>query len=918
MVAPAHKIDALSEETVTAALSHIDHDNRDTWVRMAMAIKSEFGEAGFAIWDNWGQKSKSYNSKDAQHVWKSCKAGGKTGIGTLIHEAISAGFRFDSSTHAQISPEEAEARRVRREREAQEAQAKLERDRARARDDAQRMYAAAIAATAHPYLTRKGITPVGAVRVGTYRRWVDGGYVDIPDTLMLPVTDPARTIVNLQAIFPDADNPLGRDRDYLPGGQKQGCYFSFGGKPTAVVVVCEGYATGASIQMATGLPCMVAFDRTNLAKVAAVAREKFPDVLVVIAADNDQWVKGNPGVTNAMAAANEVPNCRVAVPQFVDVSSEPTDFNDLHDLEGLDAVARQIRAVVDGSVPAPAPANDNVAEPLGDLTSWLLTTAKIKVQGCDAEDGIWLTEAGQHSPKHLKASQLMRKATLLGLMPKNQLEDLVLKANQGDRFTAEAAASALIMAAKENGVYVPPDTRPRRGADALTGVQGYDSAIFARKMQDLTIFDVPSQAWYRWDTVWRRINEEAIRKVIVTEADRDLASEFENKYVNGTLALLKTRLARVADSETSLAEDIWENDRNLLPMGNGILDLTTNELMPHSPDFMFNWMIPHHYNPDAECPVTQQFIHRLAGGDPSTEAVLYAFLAAVLHGRYDLERYLEFVGMAGTGKSTYISLCRQLVGAENVHSTDMRTLHNNQFETANIYGKRLVMISDADKYGGDVGIFKSMTGRDVVRREEKNRQAQRGFIYKGMVIIASNNPVQFADTSTAMARRRVPVHIDKKLDKTEVDYQLAEKLAEEIPGLINQLLSVSQREITEVLSDTRSHRHNATMRALVETNAIAAWANECLVADADASAPVGRLGADAEQFLYPSFAKFCEQTGRKGVVALNTFTRSMHDVLGTAGVTVQAKRKAAGVYITGVRLRRADGWDESIPHLLMP
>lgn len=567
------------------------------------------------------------------------------------------------------------------------------------------------------------------------------------------------------------------------------------------------------------------------------------------------------------------------------------------------------------------PANDNAplaeAEPLGPLTSWLLTHARLKVIGRDERDGVWLVPPGSRDPVCYKLAQLMRKAELFGIMPAKDWEGLIIQAGEGDRFKAELAASAIMQAARENPMYrLPEAPRKQVADDELTGVQGRDSAIIARKLEDLTLFDVPTQAWWRWNTVWRRIDDELIRKVLVREADAALGEDYENSYINGTLALLRSRLARLPEVGAGGTGEIWENDRNLLPMKNGVLDLEHSEMRPHSPDFMFNWMVPHNYDPEAECPVTERFITNLAGGDPSTEWVLWAFLAAVLHGRSDLQRYLEFVGMAGTGKSTFITLCKELVGDENVHSTDMRTLHNSQFETANIYGKRLTVISDADKYGGDVGVFKSLTGEDIVRREEKNKQAQKSFVYRGMVIVAANNPIQFSDTSTAMARRRVPVHIDKKLDKASVDFRLQQKLRDELPGLINKLLDISHDKVTEVLTDAEGHRRNAANRALVETNAIAAWANECLIADPVGSCQVGKLGADAETMLYPNYARFCEQTGRRGVVALNTFTRSLTDVLATVGVDMAVKHKNTGNHVTGVRLR-ASPWDDEIPRMLL-
>ena len=72
-------------------LSYIPADDRDTWVAVAMGVKSEFGEAAFDAWDAWSQGEKSYNAKAARDVWKSCRKGG-TGMGTVIKLAKDNGW----------------------------------------------------------------------------------------------------------------------------------------------------------------------------------------------------------------------------------------------------------------------------------------------------------------------------------------------------------------------------------------------------------------------------------------------------------------------------------------------------------------------------------------------------------------------------------------------------------------------------------------------------------------------------------------------------------------------------------------------------------------------------------------------------------------------------------------------------------
>jgi hypothetical protein len=98
------------------------------------------------------------------------------------------------------------------------------------------------------------------------------------------------------------------------GGAKQGHYFSVG-TLTETLYICEGCATAATIYEATGDGAAVAFDAGNLLPVAEAIRNAHPELEIVIAADNDQWTDGNPGVDKAMATARAV-NAKIAIPAF--------------------------------------------------------------------------------------------------------------------------------------------------------------------------------------------------------------------------------------------------------------------------------------------------------------------------------------------------------------------------------------------------------------------------------------------------------------------------------------------------------------------------------------------------------------------------------------------------------------------------
>jgi putative DNA primase/helicase len=69
----------------------------------------------------------------------------------------------------------------------------------------------------------------------------------------------------------------------------------------------------------------------------------WPQREIIVAADNDQFTDGNPGLTKATAAAKSV-GAKLAVPQFRHNGSKLSDFNDLTRAEGLDVVRQQIEA----------------------------------------------------------------------------------------------------------------------------------------------------------------------------------------------------------------------------------------------------------------------------------------------------------------------------------------------------------------------------------------------------------------------------------------------------------------------------------------------------------------------------------------------------------------------------------------------
>ena len=204
-------------------------------------------------------------------------------------------------------------------RSLQEAR-KLERERCqlRAQQRARSLWHGASAASHnHPYLTAKGVQPVGI------RQDRAGG-------LLVPLFDIGGALWNVQRIAPDGA------KKFLAGGRVRGCFSLLGERPAAgPLYLCEGWATAATIHQQAAAPVVAAMNCANLLPVALALATALPmAVRLIVAADNDRRTPGNPGLTHAQQAAAAV-GADLVWPDFPCDGCRCSDFNDLANCAGV-------------------------------------------------------------------------------------------------------------------------------------------------------------------------------------------------------------------------------------------------------------------------------------------------------------------------------------------------------------------------------------------------------------------------------------------------------------------------------------------------------------------------------------------------------------------------------------------------------
>lgn len=341
---------------VRAALAVIPADDYATWVDMAFAVRQGLSDAGFEIWDEWSRSAHNYNERAARTTWRSAREfGGKT-LASLFWLAQQHGFDVKASRAPDAfragSPGPDREELARRAREVADT-ATHEEARVRARHAAVAQTAVSIwewarpVAPEHPYLVRKQLEPVAMLReLEALELKVLLGYTPVSEEESL-----AGRVLIVPAWVGDAMTTLelidgaGR-KSSLAGGAKKGGYWVSGtlvaGDGSTPILIAEGVATALSAHRATGWAAVAALSAGNLPQVAAVLLERYPRAPLIVLGELG---KGESFARQAAQAAQ----ASLALPSFApDVridGMQPSDFNDMAVLSGLEAVGELLRDV---------------------------------------------------------------------------------------------------------------------------------------------------------------------------------------------------------------------------------------------------------------------------------------------------------------------------------------------------------------------------------------------------------------------------------------------------------------------------------------------------------------------------------------------------------------------------------------------
>ncbi|MBN9004557.1 MAG: hypothetical protein J0H40_04000 [Rhizobiales bacterium] len=338
--------------------------------------------------------------------------------------------------------------------------------------------------------------------------------------------------------------------------------------------------------------------------------------------------------------------------------------------------------------------------------------------------------------------------------------------------------------------------------------------------------------------IWREVSEDAV------------AAEF--RACDPDLTLDTARIRQIAralhvERHTAAQPFDWIDEpidaplaRDLVLFKNGVLDIGTGVLHPHTGALFATGLPDFNYDPAATCPTWDrclgEWLHE------SYHPTLLEFIGYCLTPDTSAHKLLALIGARRGGKSTILNVMSALVGATHTAS---RTLHDlaTDFALEGLSDKKLLLVPDASDTEASrravaLDRIKAISGGDEVSINRKGLRIVTGHVPARLAIAANRHP-RFLDDSGALAARELVVVFERSFEGSE-DRELGAKLHGELPGIANAALAALKRLRANEMRFTVGAKGAAALRDLAESQSPALrFAKACLIVTGDMTDRVG-------------------------------------------------------------------------------
>lgn len=248
------------------------------------------------------------------------------------------------------------------------------------------------------------------------------------------------------------------------------------------------------------------------------------------------------------------------------------------------------------------------------------------------------------------------------------------------------------------------------------------------------------------------------------------------------------------------APDKEQSSRRYILFKNGVFDLETKQLLPHSPEHVVSNQIPWDYNPNAYSELVDKTLNKLACQDPQIRTLIEELIGYCFYRDTKLGKCFILTGEKNNGKSTFIFMLNTLLGDDNYSSVDITNLAR-ELDIASLANK-LANIKDdiSDNYmdGLNVSLFKQVATGNRCRGKFLYNDPFDFYPYATLIFSANSIP-RIKDPTGAVTKRMIIVPFNATFTKDDPDFDpfINEKLCQ--PECMEYLVKIGVDALVNVI-----------------------------------------------------------------------------------------------------------------------
>ena len=285
------------------------------------------------------------------------------------------------------------------------------------------------------------------------------------------------------------------------------------------------------------------------------------------------------------------------------------------------------------------------------------------------------------------------------------------------------------------------------------------------------IFDTKTKTLYRWNGK----NWDNIDPMVIQQRAQALLQD------EATMARIADATGQVSVMAAMPPDRELDNNPHLVPLENGILDLTTAELLPHKKENMNTYRLPVSFDPMAVCERWEAFLAETIQ-DPATILVVQEWFGYCLTRDTSHEKAMFLIGPGSDGKSTFLHVIQGLIGERNSCAVNMSDMAKEHYR-ATLIGKLLNTASETEGAAFESDWFKAIVSGDKISASFKFKDVFDFSPYVKLMF-ANNRWPKVKDNSDGFYRRILPVKFKRQFKGTAIQKNLRDELDAERAGIL--------------------------------------------------------------------------------------------------------------------------------------